>query len=130
MKPRVTLRKALQDRNLLGRSLPGPSWSAWRTILIAAMGEPLTDDERPVFTALTGGREHEPLHRCEEFAAVVGRRGGKTEATATTGAYIAGCCDFVADPAVVEIEQWHFGASESAEFQAHQRTHAHRVHWR
>jgi hypothetical protein len=94
MKPRVTLRKALQDRNPLGGSLPGDTWRNWRIMLIAAMGESLTDDERHVFTELTGGREREPLHRCEEFAAVIGRRGGKTEATATVGAYIAGCCDF------------------------------------
>jgi hypothetical protein len=94
MKPRISLRAALADRNLLGRSLPGDSWIAWRTLLIAAMGEPLTDFERPVFTALTGGRVCEPLTRAEEFVAVIGRRGGKTEAVATVGAYIAGCCDF------------------------------------
>jgi hypothetical protein len=93
MKPRVSLRKALADKNLLGNSLPGPSWSAWRTLLIASMGEPLTDAERPVFTMLTQ-REREPLERAEEVAFVVGRRGGKTEATATLGSYIAGCCDF------------------------------------
>ena len=93
MKPRVSLRKALADKNLLGNSLPGPSWSAWRTLLIASMGEPLTDAERPVFTMLTQ-REREPLERAEEVAFVVGRRGGNTEATETLGSYIAGCCDF------------------------------------
>jgi hypothetical protein len=57
------------------------------------MGEALDDEEREIFLELTG-RAQEAGARCEEFAAVVGRRGGKTEATATTGAYIAGCCDF------------------------------------
>jgi hypothetical protein len=94
MKIKVSLRKALADKNLLGNSLPGPSWSAWRTLLIAAMGEPLDDAERSVFTALTGGRAQEPLRRCEEVAVVAGRRGGKTEAISTVGAYLAGCCDF------------------------------------
>ena len=49
MRPRITLRKALADPKLLGRSIAGPSWAAWRTLLIAAMGEALTDDERVLF---------------------------------------------------------------------------------
>jgi hypothetical protein len=48
-------------------------------MMIAAMGEALTDEERVTFTALTG-RAQEPLQRVEEFAAVVGRRGGKSRA--------------------------------------------------
>jgi len=39
MKPRISLREALSDPNLLGRSLAGDSWKACRTLLIAAMGE-------------------------------------------------------------------------------------------
>ena len=46
MKPTITLRKALTDTKLLGSVLAGESWRAWRVLLIAAMGEPLTDDER------------------------------------------------------------------------------------
>ena len=57
--------------------------------MIAAMGEALTDDERALFTQLTG-REREPLQRVEEFVAVVGRRGGKSRAMATLACYIAG----------------------------------------
>jgi hypothetical protein len=92
MKPRTSLRAALEDPALLGKALPGDSWKAWRIILIAAMGEALTDGERPTFTALTGGREHEPLERVEEFCAVIGRRGGKSRSMATFAAYIAGLC--------------------------------------
>jgi hypothetical protein len=92
MKPRTSLRAALEDPALLGRALPCDSWKAWRIILIAAMGEALTDDERPTFTALTGGREHEPLERVEEFCAVIGRRGGKSRSMATLAAYIGGLC--------------------------------------
>ena len=76
MKPTTSMRKALSDPKLLGKVLEGPSWAAWRTLLIASMGEALTDKERQVFTRLTG-REREPLQRVEEFVAVVGRRGGK-----------------------------------------------------
>ena len=91
MKPSVTIRKALADKKLLGSTLLGDSWAAWRTILIASMGEPLTDDERETFTHLTG-REREPLQRVEELCAVVGRRGGKSRAMATLAAYVGGLC--------------------------------------
>jgi hypothetical protein len=91
MKPRTSLRAALNDPALLGKALPGDSWKAWRIILIAAMGEELTDDERPIFRALTG-REREPLERVEEFCAVIGRRGGKSRSMATLAAYIGGLC--------------------------------------
>jgi hypothetical protein len=92
MIPRVPLREALSDPNLLGTAIAGDSWRSWRTLLIAAMGEALLDDEREIFSQLTG-REHEPLQRVDEFAAVIGRRGGKSRAMATLATYIAGLCD-------------------------------------
>lgn len=91
MNPTVALRKALSDKKLLGGILSGPSWHAWRTLMIAAMGEALTDKERPTFTALTG-RAQEPLQRVEELCAVVGRRGGKSRSMATIAAYMGGLC--------------------------------------
>lgn len=91
MKPRLPIRKALTDKNLLGGVLAGESWQAWRTLLIASMGEGLTDEERCLFKQLTG-REREPSQRCEELVAVVGRRGGKSRAMATLATYIAGLC--------------------------------------
>jgi hypothetical protein len=39
------------------------------------------------------GRDHEPLQRVDEFAGVVGRRGGKSRAMAVSSTYIAGLCD-------------------------------------
>ena len=72
--------------------MDGVSWGAWRVLLIAAMGEPLNDEERTIFRQLTG-REHEPGQRVEEFVAVIGRRGGKSRAMATLACYIAGLCD-------------------------------------
>ena len=59
MRPQVTLRKALCDPHLLGNGLAGDTWNSWRTLLIAAMGEQLTDEERELFKRITG-REHEP----------------------------------------------------------------------
>ena len=75
--PAISLRKALADPALLGGVLAGRSWSAWRTLLIASMGEALIDAEREVFQRLTG-REREPLRRVDEFVGVIGRRGGKS----------------------------------------------------
>ena len=92
MRPTISLRKALSDPNLLGRALAGVSWCAWRILLIAAMGEALTDEERETFKQLTG-RDHEPLQRVDQFAAVIGRRGGKSRAIATLATYIAALCE-------------------------------------
>ena len=66
MTPLTTLRKALTDPNLLGTVLAGDTWAAWRVLLIAAMGEALTDDERIIFKQLTQ-RDHEPLQRVDEL---------------------------------------------------------------
>jgi hypothetical protein len=38
MIPTVSLRKALSDRGLLGNTLTGDSWSAWRILMIARHG--------------------------------------------------------------------------------------------
>jgi hypothetical protein len=87
------MRKALADDNLLGKALPGDTWRPWRVLLIASMGEALTDDERVIFTALTG-REREPGRRVEELIGVIGRRGGKSKAIATLATYLAGLCEW------------------------------------
>lgn len=92
MKPLVSIREALSDPNLLGTALEGDSWLPWRILLIAAMGEPLSDDEREVFTAITQ-REVEPLEQVEELWGIVGRRAGKTRAAGTMAAYVGGLCD-------------------------------------
>jgi hypothetical protein len=54
MNPRVTLRKALNDSELLGNSLGGDSWHGWRALLLAAMGEELKPDELTIFQKFTG----------------------------------------------------------------------------
>ena len=92
MKPRVTMRRALNDPVLLGEVMAGPSWEAWRILLTAAMGEQLTDDEREIFRRLTG-RDREALQRAEEIWCVVGRRGGKSRAMAACAAHIGGLCE-------------------------------------
>ena len=92
MKPRIPLRRALEDKELLGSSMAGPSWAAWRALLIAAMGEPLKPDELATFKQFTG-REEAPSRRVDEMWCCVGRRGGKSKAMATLAIYLAGLCD-------------------------------------
>ena len=101
MNPLVSMREALADPKLLGYAIAGPSWFLWRTLLIAAMGERLTDEERRAFTSVTG-RDVEPLERVDEFWNVVGRRGGKTKAAATWAVYVAGLCDWTPNMAAGE----------------------------
>jgi hypothetical protein len=92
VKPKISLRRALVDRKLLGNALAGPSWEAWRILLIAAVGERLTDTERLIFQKLTG-RAREPGEPVHELVAVVGRRGGKSRAMAVLLCWLAGLCD-------------------------------------
>jgi hypothetical protein len=92
MIPQTPIRDALADPLLLGHVIADDSWAVWRTLLIAAMGEPLTDAERTIFTKFTG-REREPLQRVNELAVVAGRRGGKTRAMGVLATYIATLCD-------------------------------------
>jgi hypothetical protein len=91
MIPQTTLRQALSDPNLLGNVLGGESWSAWRAILLAAMGEKLKSDELETFRKLTN-REQPPDKRVDELVCVVGRRGGKSSAIAALAVYIAALC--------------------------------------
>ena len=72
--------------------LGGDSRLAGRVLLIAAMGEPLTDDERSIFAKLTG-REREPGERIDELC-VIGRRGGKSRAVAALLVYLATMVDY------------------------------------
>jgi hypothetical protein len=91
MIPQTPIRDALADPLLLGHVIADDSWLAWRTLLIAAMGEPLTDEERIVFKQFTG-REREPLKRVNELAVIAGRRGGKTRALAVLASYLSTLC--------------------------------------
>lgn len=94
-RPLCTMREALADPAIFAEILPGETWAPWRAILIASRGEALTDDERAIFTALTG-REREPERPVDELWGIVGRRGGKSRAFSVLGAYLAGLVDYSA----------------------------------
>jgi hypothetical protein len=99
--PRVTMRAALADNQLLGGVLDGANWAAWRTLLVAAMGEKLSEDERVIFQQFTG-RDREPGQRAEECTIVKGRRAGGSRSVSVLAAYIAGLCEH---PALVPSER-------------------------
>jgi len=86
--PKTTLRTALEIPQLLGDALPGDTWLAWRSLLLAIMGEPLKADELELYRKLTA-RQDPPGGRVDEFYAVVVRRGGKSRAIATLLCYLA-----------------------------------------
>lgn len=88
----TTMREALTDPALLGNVLRAESWLSWRSLLTAANGEELTDQERVVFQALTA-RDSEPLSRVEELWVIAGRRGGKSRAAAVMAIYQAALVD-------------------------------------
>jgi len=88
----VSMRDALSDPAYFGEVYRGESLASWRVLLIAALGEELTDTERELFQAVTA-REREPLEPVGEFWGVIGRRGGKTRSMAVLTAYLAACID-------------------------------------
>ena len=92
MKQRVTLRRALNDPQLLGATLGGDSWHAGRSLLLATMGEELTPDELETFRKFTG-RCESPKRRVDEAWFAIGRRGGKSVAISNLVIYLAGLCD-------------------------------------
>ena len=93
MQPKITLRRALEDPALLGGVLTGPTWDTWKVILLASMGEQLTEAELKLFSEVTG-RERAPDKRVDELWAIVGRRGGKSRAMAVLALYLAGFVDY------------------------------------
>jgi hypothetical protein len=93
MRPRVTLRDALADEDLLGHVMVGPTWAPHRILSIAAMGEALTEEERAIFKQFTG-RDREPGERVSEFCTISGRRTGKSVTKAMNATYLAACVDY------------------------------------
>jgi|SRR5580704_560542 hypothetical protein len=88
MKKLVTIREFLTSPQYAGTGdlMGGSSWFAWRTLLIAAMGEPLEQPgELAAFKELTG-RPAPPADPVREFFAVMGRA-GKSRAGGSWGLY-------------------------------------------
>jgi hypothetical protein len=83
----ISLHRALHDPALLGAGLGDLStWGVWVSVLKAAYGEPLTDEERAAFASVSGGREP-PTRKVKQMAAVVSRRAGKGRAAGALAVY-------------------------------------------
>ena len=90
------MRQALDDPEIFAHEkggLRGNTWKYWRVLLIACMGEVLTDEERVLFKEVTG-REHEPGEPVVELWCILGRRAGKTRAISILAAYLAVFVDY------------------------------------
>jgi phage terminase large subunit-like protein len=93
MKPLFSMRQALSDPALLADAMKGESLDAWRALLIAGVGEQLTEEERVTFKNFTG-RDHEPGAMIDTWLTVSGRRSGKTTTVAVLVVYLACLCDW------------------------------------
>lgn len=85
----MTIIDAIHDPNLfrpLFKHLD--TWRAWFVVLKALFLIPMTEEERLLFTALTG-RTTAPTEQIQECWLVVGRRGGKSFIVALIAVYLA-----------------------------------------
>lgn len=92
MKTLISMRQALFDPDIFNAG--DPSWLPWNVLSIVAMGEPLeSDEERAIFTTLTGLHEP-PGERVDEYVALKGRRSGGTTFAARILVYLSALCDY------------------------------------
>lgn len=92
----MTIIDAILDPNLfrpLFKSLD--TWRAWFVVLKAIFAIPMTDEDRALFTQLTG-RTTPPTEQVQECALVIGRRGGKSFIVALIAVYLACFRDYSA----------------------------------
>src|SRR5262249_39709423 len=84
-----TIDRALCDKNLIGAALGDVApWSTWLSVLRAAFGLTLTNEELAAFHSVAGERGP-PSKRVRELWAVVGRRGGKSRVAAALAVFQA-----------------------------------------
>ena len=85
----MTILDAIRDEKLfrpLFKNLD--TWRAWLVVLKAIFCLEMTEEERALFTSLTG-RQTPPVHHVQECWLVVGRRGGKSFIVALIAVFLA-----------------------------------------
>jgi hypothetical protein len=93
MSTACTIDEAFSDPRLLGAALGDPStWTAWRAILKATYGLPLTRPEGRTFAGLSGARKP-PRKRVAELWVVAGRRSAKSRMAALIAVHTAAFLD-------------------------------------
>lgn len=88
----VTIRDTMTDPALFGSQFAGDSFTAWRALLAGFYGLPLDDAEAKHWKALT--RRETPTQAHDELWLVIGRRGGKSQATALLAVFEAAFKDY------------------------------------
>ena len=84
-----TIDRALRNKRLLGAALgDASSWATWISVLRAAFGLSLDDDQRQLFASVAGNRAP-PTKGVRELWALVGRKGGKSRMAAAITVYCA-----------------------------------------
>jgi hypothetical protein len=85
----IGIARAFTDQRLLGAALvDAASWEVWRTVLKAAWGITLSEEEAKTFVSIAGGRKP-PRQRVRELWAIIGRRSGKSRIAAAIAVYLA-----------------------------------------
>ncbi len=75
----ISVSDAMASPELFGPYFEGPSWNAWRVVIKAAYGEPLSADELSLFHSIAGERSP-PTHPVSELISAAGRGAGKDSA--------------------------------------------------
>ena len=92
---RPSILAVMEDPALFGRWFAGSSWDAWKAVLRATVGLPLTPEQLETFRAVTG-RLTAPTAPARELWAIVGRRGGKSLIVALVAVYLSTFVDYTA----------------------------------
>jgi Phage Terminase len=89
MSSMIAIDRALLNKRMLGAGLgDSATWSTWITILRAAYGLPLDEQQRQRFATIAGDRSL-PSQRVRELWVVAGRRSGKSRMSAAIAIHTA-----------------------------------------
>ncbi len=87
--------EVMDDSALFARWFAAPSWDAWRAVLAALFGLPMSKRELRLYRKITGRRKA-PKKATEEAWLAVGRRGGKSRIVALIALYLSAFRDWTA----------------------------------
>jgi hypothetical protein len=88
-----TILEAMEHPAIFGPFFKGKSWDAWKVVLAATFGLPMTADQLALYRLHTG-RTEAPTAPFAEAEWIVGRRGGKSRIKALVATYLATFRDY------------------------------------
>ena len=89
----MTILEAIEDPNLFGKEFGGPEWRAWRVLVAALFGLPMSPEDLEVYRRHTE-LDSPPNGPVTEAWLCVGRRGGKSRIAALIAVYLAAFRDY------------------------------------